>query len=145
MNQKVILHVEDELSHAVLVKRFLEHYQHDVYYTHVIDGEIALKYLRHENEYEDRLKYPMPNLILLDIRMPKISGFEVLKFIKSNELLRPIPVVMFSTSLSPENIAESYHSFANGYITKNVNLDEFYQTLESLLNYWLYCNVTPEF
>lgn len=93
------------------------------------DGKAALDFLQHT---DDR-----PNLIFLDINLPKINGFEVLEFIRSTENLQDIPVVIFSTSSSKEDIVKAYHSNASCFLTKNENFDDFQQVMSKSINFWL--------
>ena len=144
MNKKLVLHVEDEMSHAMLVKRWIDKNALPIDYVHLLDGEDALDYLFHSGKYQNNERSPMPDLILLDIRLPKISGIDVLKQIKSNPKTKFIPTIMLSTSKSNENIIESYINNANSYLNKNLDLNQFYLMMDHMLNYWLSFNLIPE-
>lgn len=140
--KNVILHVEDEISHALLVKNCLNEFKDKIQYIHLLDGDDVLKYLSDINKNGIE-KNPMPNLILLDFNLPKISGIEVLKSIKSNDKLKYIPVIIFSTSISFDDIVNAYKHGVNGYVEKSVNFTQLYETLHSVINYWMNCNIIP--
>lgn len=98
------------------------------------DGEAAMEILRREGEYSDA---PSPDLILLDLNLPKKDGREVLREIKGDESLKCIPVVILTTSNAEEDLIETYKMNANCYITKPVDLDQFINVVESIENFWL--------
>lgn len=101
---------------------------------HVVrDGEEALAYLRREGKYKD---VTMPGLLLLDIKMPKMDGFEVLQEVKSDPTLRHVPVVMLTTSERDEDIVRSYAEGACSYITKPVRFEEFVTVVTQFALYW---------
>lgn len=102
---------------------------------HVVDdGEKALVFLRQEGEYADS---PRPDIILLDLNLPKKDGRQVLAEIKSDPQLRRIPVVVLTTSKAEEDILRSYDLHANCYITKPVDLDQFLGVVRSIEDFWL--------
>ena len=98
------------------------------------DGEEALAFLRRQAAHKDA---PRPDLILLDLNLPKKSGREVLAEIKAEPALRRIPVVILSTSEAKEDIASAYDLAANCYVTKPVDLDEFFQVVRAIDSFWL--------
>ncbi|WP_287587152.1 response regulator [Candidatus Borrarchaeum sp.] len=98
------------------------------------DGEEAMAFLRREREFKDA---PRPDLILLDLNLPRKDGREVLAEIKEDSDLKQIPVVILTTSNSCEDIQETYNSYANCYIKKPVVLDEFIKVVMSIENFWL--------
>ncbi len=101
---------------------------------HVVsDGLEAMKFLRHEAPYEAS---PPPDLILLDLNLPRMDGREVLAKIKADEALKHIPVVVLTTSAAERDIVESYQLHANCYITKPVDLDQFQQVVRSIREFW---------
>jgi len=99
-----------------------------------IDGVEAMAFLRREGKYAN---VPKPDLILLDLNLPKKDGREVLAEIKSDEHLRSIPVVILTTSQAEEDILRTYNLHANCYITKPVNFDRFVEVLRCIENFWL--------
>jgi len=100
----------------------------------VDDGEKALQFLRREGQYANA---PRPDLILLDLNIPKLDGREVLQSIKDDPDLRVIPVVVLTTSKAEEDILKSYQLHANCYISKPVELDGFIKVVRSIENFWL--------
>ena len=98
------------------------------------DGEQALQFLRNEGDYAD---VPRPDLILLDLNLPKIDGREVLKEIKLDENLRRIPVVILTVSSADEDIFKTYDLHANAYIVKPINLNQFIDVVKVIENFWL--------
>lgn len=99
-----------------------------------MDGESALEFLFRKGEYKEA---PRPDLILLDLNLPKKDGREVLSIIKENPELKSIPVVILTTSTAEDDIIYTYNKHANSYITKPVDLDQFLQVAESIQNFWL--------
>ena len=98
------------------------------------DGEEAMAFLRREGSFKDAAR---PDLILLDLNLPKKDGREVLAEIKEDNDLRRIPVVVLTTSNSDEDIQETYFHYANCYITKPVDLDQFVKVVKSIEDFWL--------
>ncbi len=98
------------------------------------DGEEAMKFLHREGKYTDARR---PDLILLDLNLPKMDGIEVLAEIKTDENLKCIPVVVMTTSKSEEDVIKSYDHHANCFITKPVSLDGFTTVIQSIDNFWL--------
>jgi CheY-like chemotaxis protein len=98
------------------------------------DGEEAMSILRHESEYGSAVR---PDLILLDINLPRMNGFEVLDCIKEDPDLKCIPVVILTTSQAEQDIIRGYHLHANAYITKPVDLAQFVKVIKSIEDFWL--------
>ncbi|NBA89063.1 response regulator [Emticicia sp. CRIBPO] len=98
------------------------------------DGEEAIRYL---GSRAVSRKAGFPDLILLDVNLPKKNGHEVLKFIKANKWLRHIPVIMFSTSSADKDVFDSYDNFANCYITKPTDIEDFQGVIESIEHFWM--------
>jgi CheY-like chemotaxis protein len=138
-----ILLVEDNPDHAELVKRNLEEFQVANHINHVGDGEAALDYVYRRGTYSNHKKFPRPDLILLDLRLPRIDGLEVLKQIKRDLTLQAIPVVVLTTSDAEKDLAQAYEYHANSYVTKPVNFDNFSRLLRDLSCYWLAWNKRP--
>jgi CheY-like chemotaxis protein len=138
-----ILLVEDNHDHAALVIEAFEEYHVANRIYHVEDGESALNYLMREGDFESIDTSPRPNLILLDLRLPKIDGLEVLKQIKGCEELRKIPVVILTTSDAEMDLAGAYECHANSYLVKPVDFEKFTSLMGDLGFYWLSWNRTP--
>ena len=103
----------------------------------VHDGEELMNYLKRRPPYEDEARYPMPGLILLDLNMPRMDGREALLAIKSDSLLRSIPVVILSTSSADEDILRSYAIGVNSFITKPASFSGLLEVVRNLGRYWL--------
>jgi CheY-like chemotaxis protein len=136
----IILLVEDNPAHAELVMRALESNRVDNQIHHVIDGEQALDYLHHRGDFAQPGTSPRPQLVLLDLRLPKIDGLEVLKHIKTTEELRSIPTVVLTTSEAERDITKAYDGYANSYLVKPVDFDKFKSLMSDLGFYWLAWN-----
>jgi CheY-like chemotaxis protein len=132
--------VEDEDVHAELVMRSLQkaRVSNEVY--RVADGAEALAFLRRQGQYTGE---PRPDVILLDLKLPKVDGHEVLEAIKRDESLRVIPVVVMTTSAAETDRAEAYRHHANSYVVKPVDFDKFRQLVTDLSLYWGVWNVPP--
>jgi CheY-like chemotaxis protein len=139
----VILLVEDNPSHTELIRRSLQDHRIANRIYHVSDGEAALNYLFRKGAFADRKSSPQPHLILLDLRLPKVDGLEVLREIKSDEELRRIPVVIVTTSEAERDIVQAYDNYANSYLVKPVDFDQFTQLMHDLGFYWLGWNRHP--
>jgi len=139
----VILLVEDNPDHTELIVRSLQDHRVANRICHVADGEAALDYLFRRGEYQDPEKSPRPHVILLDLRLPKVDGQEVLQAIKTNDRLRRIPVVIVTTSEAERDVAQAYDSHANSYLVKPVDFDKFTQLMDDLGFYWLGWNRHP--
>lgn len=138
-----ILLVEDNLDHAELVKRNLEESQVVNRLFHVEDGELALNFLHNRGDYADPQRFPRPHLILLDLRLPRVDGLEVLREVKSHLELQRIPVVVLTTSDAERDVALAYQYHANSYLTKPVDFGRFAALLKDLGFYWLAWNRHP--
>ncbi len=144
-NSAVILIVEDDEAHATLIMRAFETAKELTDKIHwVEDGEEALDYLAHRGKYADKEKSPRPDLILLDLRLPKLDGLEVLKEIKNSDGLGAIPVVVLTTSRSETDLIQAYSDHANSYLVKPTNFGEFSEMIRALGFYWLKLNQKPE-
>ncbi|MDD1764295.1 MAG: response regulator [Methanobacteriaceae archaeon] len=129
-----ILLIEDNPGDIRLVKEVFKDAKLNNNLQVALDGEEALKILRQEGEF---FNSPRPDLILLDLNLPKKNGREVLREIKEDESLKCIPVVILTTSSAEEDLIETYKRDANCYITKPVDLDEFIKVVKSIQNFWL--------
>ncbi len=136
-----ILLVEDNLYDAELTIHELKKHNMGNNVFHVIDGEEALEFIFATGKYEGKREVGnSPKLILLDIKMPKVDGIEVLKAIKSDDRIKATPVVMLTSSKEDPDIKQCYGLGANSYIVKPVNFDGFAQAIMNLGFYWLLLN-----
>jgi two-component system, chemotaxis family, response regulator Rcp1 len=129
-----VLLVEDSQGDVRLTREALKDAKMHISLNVVSDGSEAMAYLRREKAYAEA---PRPDLILLDLNLPKKDGRDVLKEIKESEELKSIPVVILTTSASPVDVERSYKLHANCYITKPVDLQGFIKVVKSIDNFWL--------
>ncbi|MBK9990497.1 MAG: response regulator [Verrucomicrobia bacterium] len=139
-----ILLVEDDLAHAEIVRRNLADFRVANRIVHVEDGQAALDYLFHHGAYADPSSIPRPTLILLDLRLPKVDGLEVLRRIKADENLKSIPTVVLTTSASESDLTNAYARGAGSYLVKPVDFDKFTKLMEAFGFYWLAWNQYPD-
>ncbi len=138
-----ILLVEDNPAHAELVRRSFEDHRIANQIHHVSDGKAALAYLFRQGDYADPEQSPRPHVVLLDLRLPKVDGLEVLQQIRTSEELQAIPVVVLSTSGAERDVAQAYAWHANSYLVKPLDFAQFAQLMETLGYYWLRWNYYP--
>jgi CheY-like chemotaxis protein len=136
----ILLLVEDNAAHAEMVMRSFEQQKIANVIKHVDDGQKALDYLFRKGKYTDTLKYPLPHCILLDLRLPKVDGLEVLRQIKISEEMRKTPVVILTTSAADKDIAMAYDYHANSYIVKPMDFAKFDALMGDLGYYWMIWN-----
>ena len=135
-----ILLVEDNPDHVELILKVLQD-NNVLNQVHVVtNGEKALNFLYQREEYAEA---PRPGLILLDIKLPRVDGTEVLRRIKADPRLESIPVVMLTSSVSEQEMVESYSRGANSYIIKPVGFEQFAKVIKDLKLYWLVISVLP--
>ena len=139
-----VLLVEDDLNDIFLVKRAFKLARLGTPLQVVTDGEEAIHYLRGEGRYANREAHPLPRLIVMDIKMPRRSGFEVLEWIKREGPLRRIPVVIVSSSSHPPDINRAYELGANAYMVKPMNFRAVEHLFESITHYWGHECAKPE-
>jgi two-component system response regulator len=143
MNSKNILLVEDNPSDIKLTKRALEQNQITNELIVAEDGAEALDYLFATGRYAGRNVQDLPAVVLLDLKLPKIEGLEVLQRIRANELTRLIPVVILTSSDQEADMISSYNLGANSYIRKPVDFKQFTDAVRTLGMYWLLLNEPP--
>jgi CheY-like chemotaxis protein len=138
-----ILHAEDNPDDVLLIQRAFKRLENPCPITSVEDGARAISYLKGEDEYHDRAKYPLPTLALLDIKMPRYSGLEVLEWIRSQPRYSGLPVVIFSSSRNIADIQRAYQLGVNAYLVKPVEYAELQETVKSIISFWVARNVLP--
>jgi len=132
-----ILLVEDDPAHAEIVLRNLTHLQDRVRcIAHLSDGQQALDYLQREGRHSDPSTSPRPDLVLLDLRLPRVDGFEVLRRMKATEDVSHIPVVVLSTSEAEVDIAAAYQTGACSYLVKPTEFQAYIELVRGLGHYW---------
>jgi len=142
-NDAEILLVEDNLNDAELTIRALKKANLANRLVHLKDGAEALDFIFAKGKFSYRTMSNLPKVILLDNKMPKIPGIEVLKQIKENDKTKNIPVVIMTSSKEEQDIIASYKSGANSYIVKPVQFDSFAKAVTELGLYWLLINEPP--
>lgn len=131
-----ILYADDDLDDQLLVRDAMReaHLANEIRFAN--DGEELIDYLLNKGKFKDKIKYPRPGLILLDLNMPKKDGREALKEIKANPDLRMIPIVILTTSKVDEDILRSYDLGVNSFIVKPVSFNSLVEIVKSLADYW---------
>jgi len=138
-----ILLVEDNPEDAELTLRALKKSNLANRVAHVADGEAALDFILARGEFSGRKSDARPQVVILDLKLPKVSGLEVLRTLKSDPATRVIPVVVLTSSAQEQDIIESYQLGVNSYIVKPVDFDKFAATVRDLGLYWLLLNNPP--
>jgi len=143
MEKKLILLIEDNPDDELLALRALKKNNITSNVVVVRDGLEAVNYLFAEGEYVGRDKNDIPDVILLDLKLPKLDGVEVLKRIRENDVTSMIPVVMLTSSNEERDIMNAYKVGANSFICKPVDFEQFLEATKQIGTYWLGLNVTP--
>lgn len=138
----LVMLVEDNVDHAELVIRTLEEHRIANRVRHFLDGQSALEYLFRRGEFS-KTEVQLPHIILLDLRLPRVDGIDVLKTIKEDADLKTIPVVVLTTSEAEKDVAKAYYNHANSYLVKPVGFEDFKKLMDDLGFYWLGWNVNP--
>lgn len=133
----LVMLIEDNADHAELVIRTLENHHIPTHIQHLSDGETALDYLLRHKNFSDPESSPRPHIILLDLRLPRVDGLEVLRVIKEEETLKNIPVVILTTSEAEKDLAHAYQHYVNSYLVKPVGFEDFSNLMNDLGIYWL--------
>ncbi len=136
-----ILLVEDNPDDVELTLRGLKHHNLANNVVVVRDGAEALDFVFAEGSYSGRGIENHPKLILLDLKLPKVDGLEVLRKVKGDERTKTIPVVVLTSSREEQDIVDSYHLGVNSYLVKPVQFDQFFQCVSELGLYWMVCNI----
>lgn len=140
MKAGCILQVEDEEPYVFLMQLMFERAAITNPLRVVSDGQMAISYLAGTGAYADREKHPLPSLVLLDLKLPKTSGFEVLKWIREQPGLKRLVVIVLSASSHPEDVERAYELGANSYIEKPLQIDRTLELIKLLKGWWLESN-----
>jgi CheY-like chemotaxis protein len=135
-----ILHVDDDPNDVVLMQHACLKAGLGLNLQGASDGDQALAYLRGAAPFTDRSRHPLPRLVLLDLKMPRLSGFEVLAWIRRREKFRRVPVIVLSSSNHDEDVKRAYALGANSYLVKPVGFESLVELIRSVYNYWLTLN-----
>jgi CheY-like chemotaxis protein len=131
-----ILLVEDDPNDVLLMQRALERNGINTPVHVVSDGEEALDYLRHMGRFEDRVLFPFPGVILMDLKMPKTSGLEVLRWMHENSRCTSVPTIVFSASRIDSDVEEAYRLGATSYFVKPTEFHQLLDLIRILHEYW---------
>jgi CheY-like chemotaxis protein len=136
-NPRIILIVEDSDEDFTAFKRIMRQlsYSNPIY--RAIDGDDALAYLYHQDDYSNQDIAPDPDLIILDLNLPGTDGREVIHHIKQDQKLKRIPIIVLTSSSHPKDVETCYLYGANSYLLKPVGMDAFKDTIKNFLHYWL--------
>ena len=135
--QCTILIADDDENDIFFAKRAFSDINVHCTFQILKNGQEVVDYLDGANEYADRQKYPLPMLILMDLQMPIMDGFQVLAWLRSREGIKVIPTIIFSSSDQPTEITRAYELGANSFMTKSVTYDGLLIKLQTLSQYWL--------
>lgn len=139
-----ILFIEDDPAHAEITIRNFKKYRITNNIIHLRDGQQALDYLLRQGDFSDPEISPRPDLILMDLRLPKVDGMEVLEKIRSENCLRNIPTIILTTSEADSDISKAYEYNVNSYLVKPLDLDKFSRLIETFGFYWVVWNKYPQ-
>ena len=140
----LVMLVEDNVDHAELVIRTLEEHRIANRVRRFLAGQSALDYLFPRGAFSGQTNNTRPRVILLDLRLPRVDGIDVLKAIKEDDDLKAIPVVVLTTSEAEKDVARAYYNHANSYLVKPVGFEEFKKLMDDLGFYWLSWNTHPD-
>jgi CheY-like chemotaxis protein len=142
--QPVILLAEDREDDILLVRKAFEGSGMDCQIQVVHDGEEAILYLSGEGKFRNRVEFPLPNLVLLDLKMPRVDGFEVLRWIRQHRELGNLRVVVLTSSHQIRDVNQAYRLGANSFLVKPLDFQNFVETSKALRNYWLVLDNPPQ-
>jgi CheY-like chemotaxis protein len=134
--QLTVLLAEDEEDDVFFLKRALNKSRITDPLHVVNDGEHAVDYIRGERDYGNRRRHPMPDIMIVDLKMPGKSGFEVLNWLRRESRCRSMPLIILSSSPEPRDIARAYEFGANAYLVKSSDMDHFSAILKDLYEFW---------
>jgi CheY-like chemotaxis protein len=140
MNDTCILLVEDEVNDVLLFKIAFDHAGIALPLRVVTDGQMAIDYLSGAGAFADRNEFPTPCLVLLDLKLPRQSGFEVLKWIREQPAFRHIVVIILTSAEHEQDVAQAYDLGANSFVVKPMDVAQRNETIRLLKGWWLQCN-----
>ena len=142
-NLPVILHAEDDPNDVLLLQQACRSANSSFRPESVEDGDQVISYLSGLDKYSDRLRYPLPVLVLLDLKMSRKTGFEVLEWIRSQPTLKRLPVIILTSSRHEGDVNWTYEHGANSYLVKPVGFDELIKMVKAIELYWLTLSEKP--
>ena len=144
LSQFTILLVEDEPDDVKHIERAFRKAKLANPLQVVNDGDAAVAYLKGEPPYDDRSRYPLPTLMLLDLKLPRRSGLEVLTWIREQPQLKRLPVVILTSSRERNDVNSAYDRYVSSYLVKPVAFDALLELMQSVNMYWILCNEKPD-
>jgi len=144
MSNTILLVEDNQMAVELIISAFFDR-EVDLSIQAVQNGNMALEYILGEGKFSSRNEYPLPCIILLDLKIPGIDGFGVLKKLKNTPVLKRIPVIIFSSSNSQEDIEKCFDLGANSYIRKPGSFEALLNTIENIYIYWNSLNVFPSY
>lgn len=138
-----ILYIEDSEDDVFLLARAFDVARVAIALYTVSDGQEAIDYLSDTDAYADRIRHPIPNLILMDLRMPRKSGMEVLQWLREQSRLRYLPVIIFSSSCQREDVEQAYALGANAFVTKPATCEKRNEMARLIKEFWADFNKVP--
>lgn len=139
-----ILHVEDDSNDALLFQHACQKAGLACQVQYAGDGDEALSYLQGAGKFSNREQFPLPCLVLLDLKMPRVNGFEVLTWLRTEERFRRVPVVVLSSSNHEADINRAYEAGANSFLVKPVDFNSLVELVRRIHDYWLALNESPQ-
>ena len=133
---------DDSEDDLFFVKRALESSGVGEFFRGVEDGQQAVEYLQGKGKFADREKYPFPNVLLIDIKMPRMNGFDVLKWLEAHPQCKVIPTIIFSSSKQDQDVHQAYVLGVNAYIEKPSSASELVEVIQLMYKFWAHCE-TP--
>jgi len=143
MTRQTILQVEDREEDVFLLRYAFKRAGIENPVRVVVDGQQAVNYLSGKDAYSDRLKFPLPHLILLDLQLPHLTGLQVLEWIRSQPALKPLIVIILSSSIHEGDIRRAYELGANAFLVKPSSTDTLADMAAALKHFWLTHNISP--
>lgn len=140
MNEQLILHAEDDENDVIFLNYVFKNAAITNPLRSVADGQEVVDYLSHRGEFADRAQNPLPGLVLLDLKMPRLNGLETLQWIRSQPEFRMLVVIMFTASANHSDINEAYQRGVNSFIIKPAGTDQLTRLMKALHSYWFECN-----
>jgi len=138
-----ILHIEDDINDALLFKHACERAGMNINLQSVGDGEEAMAYLKGDDKFVNRDEHPFPNLVLLDLKLPRLNGFEVLAWLRQESRLRRLPLIVLTSSKHDADLKRAYDLGANSFLVKPVAFESLVKLAEGIKQYWLTVNQRP--
>src|SRR5438477_2531535 len=144
MRRSQILHVDDDSNDVLLLQQACRKAGLACNLQALNDGDEAIAYLQGADKFANREQYPLPNLVLLDLKMPRLSGFDVLEWLRQDAKCRSLPVVVLSSSNQDADVQRAYALGANSYLVKPVDFETLVEIVRAVHHYWMNFNIQPE-